>query len=654
MVAVAAVGLLMLLPTGAAVSPAASTFAVRSELSLLTGTFFPGSLAAGGGGVVALAWDSGSNLLYAVEGGGVLAAFNVTTGVGVSQTYLGGTPRGLAIDPTLDRIYVADSGHSQLDVVRGSTAHVIARLAVGTDPVGVAFDSARGTVYVANAGSGTVTAVNASRDVVVGSMPAGAGASWLAADTKNGDLFVSDSASCSASATVCNLTVVNPANSTVVTTISVGNNPTHVAYDAKTDQMWVVVGRTHRISVFGGTSDAKITSDDVGFGISGNAAYDLALDVPDDRILVSTQFGLVSVNATNHARVNGSGQQPMVPVELAYATSLHLLLVANGGTINAASPVTFVVNHSFATFDAPGGAMYNSFNRLMYVDDASRAILELRNASTGRLVATIPGVRTGAMTFNPRNGTVFVAEGTSIAVFNGTTNQRVETLSDPNGVAALAYDPRNGQLFDGSSNGTVVVYDVASNSTVATIALRAPNGTSGGGINDVVYDPGSNRVYADASLTYDQYSDAYGNLSAINPATDRITASTPIYTLMGAMAVDPIAGQLFVSINAPAYGASSVDAYNLTTLTFVASVPVNNALSNLAGLAWAPSTGDMYATGYDYPIQDDAVYQVIASNDTLGTTLPVGNGLGQPALDRVTGLLWIPDVNQGTFALVVP
>jgi len=93
------------------------------------------------------------------EWGGAVAGETTTT------IPLGSSPQGVAVDPSTDMVYVANSSSYTVSVIDGATNTVTATIDVGSDPIGVAVDSSTDTVYAANANSDTVSAIAHSTTV---------------------------------------------------------------------------------------------------------------------------------------------------------------------------------------------------------------------------------------------------------------------------------------------------------------------------------------------------------------------------------------------------------------------------------------------------------------------------------------------------------
>ncbi|MER3520734.1 MAG: hypothetical protein C4317_00185 [Acidimicrobiia bacterium] len=76
-----------------------------------------------------------------------------------TQISVGSGPRRVATNPQTNRVYVTNTGSSNVSVIDGSSNAVIATVAVGTFPFGVATNPQTNRVYVTNLNSNNVSVV---------------------------------------------------------------------------------------------------------------------------------------------------------------------------------------------------------------------------------------------------------------------------------------------------------------------------------------------------------------------------------------------------------------------------------------------------------------------------------------------------------------
>lgn len=169
-------------------------------------------------GAVAVAGDAA---YVANAGGGLVTVLALSSGVvgGVRATIpVGGTPAGIAADPSGARVYVTDSTGNRLVVVDAAANTVVAAVPVGAGPQGVAVDGGR--AYVANQRDATVSVVDLASGAVVQTIPVGTSPGGLA--VAQGRLVVADNGAGAVS-------IVDLAAGTVSATVAVGSQPWGVA-----------------------------------------------------------------------------------------------------------------------------------------------------------------------------------------------------------------------------------------------------------------------------------------------------------------------------------------------------------------------------------------------------------------------------------------
>src|SRR5579859_7375155 len=143
-------------------------------------------------------------------------ALSIVTSVGV-----GPNPFGIGINPTTNRIYVADYDSNTVSVIDVTNNSVIGPIAVGTNPVGIGVNQVTNRIYVAN--------------------------------TSSNNLSVLDGVT----------------NSTIATVPVNGTAPNSVAVNATTNRVYVADYGSNRISVLDGVSNSIIATIPAGLGPFG-------------------------------------------------------------------------------------------------------------------------------------------------------------------------------------------------------------------------------------------------------------------------------------------------------------------------------------------------------------------------------------------------
>ncbi|NIO72612.1 MAG: hypothetical protein GTN71_27235, partial [Anaerolineae bacterium] len=79
-------------------------------------------------------------------------------------------PRGVAVNPTTNRVYVTDTGADRLVVMDGTNNEMLVSLPVGSYPDAVAVDPEANRIYVANAGDGSLWILDGTSHELIGSV----------------------------------------------------------------------------------------------------------------------------------------------------------------------------------------------------------------------------------------------------------------------------------------------------------------------------------------------------------------------------------------------------------------------------------------------------------------------------------------------------
>jgi uncharacterized repeat protein (TIGR01451 family) len=183
----------------------------------------------------------------AIEDWGVYATINIGSGAG---------PTAVSVDESTDTVYVADYYSDTVSVIDGSTDTVVGSIPVGEQPIGLAFDPHLGTLYVANQDDspGDLSVVDTSscsaadssgcQTAVVGTIAVGTDPYGVAYDAVNGTIYVTDSGDhpgevSSFTATSCNATSSKDCATAVVSHVDVGDDPVGVAVDPSSGAVFV-------------------------------------------------------------------------------------------------------------------------------------------------------------------------------------------------------------------------------------------------------------------------------------------------------------------------------------------------------------------------------------------------------------------------------
>ncbi len=247
-------------------------------------------------------------LLSTSAGAQPVSAQSVLTTVRV-----GSQPIGVAVNPSTNRIYVANNGSSNVSVIDGTTNIVITTIPVGSQPIGVAVNPSTNRIYVANSSSSNVSVIDGTTNTViatipVGSQPIGVAVNpstnriYVAEGQDNGDVYVIDGTTNTGTAIVPglftasgvavnastnriyaannddgNVYVIDGTNNTH-TSVPVSFHPTGVSVNASTNRIYVACEVSNTAEVIDGVRNTRIAIVPVGsmpYGVAVNASTNL-------------------------------------------------------------------------------------------------------------------------------------------------------------------------------------------------------------------------------------------------------------------------------------------------------------------------------------------------------------------------------------------
>ncbi len=357
-------------------------------------------------------------------------ATNAVTG---SPITVGNNPFGVAVSPDGSRVYVANSGSGTVSVIDTAENAVTAVISVGNAPYGVAVSPDGSRVYVANFGSNTVSVIDTASNTVTGSaITVGSFPEGVAVSPEGSRVYVANQCLGCTNGTV---SVIDTASDSVVTTITVGANPSSLG---------AFVGPGALIATNSSASGVE------GEQISGTApALTNSTDcVSSDTVVQGPAHGSLDFDA-------GTGEYTYTPSSATYVgpDAFTWNGMVSGLCTEADNPTAPLSNVGTVTFTLTVAPPVAS--------DGSVSTAE-GQAVTGQLGATAPSGQTltYAMVTGPGHGTV--------------------TLSASTG--AFTYTPAGG--FAGTDSFTFDAKDSGGTSNMATetVSVMAPAMGGGGAL----------------------------------------------------------------------------------------------------------------------------------------------------------------------------
>jgi len=194
---------------------------------------------------------------------------------------VGSGPVGVAVNPTTNRIYVANGDSWNVSVIDGATdteidtdgnpANGITRIPVGDRPLLLAVNPTTNRIYVANWLSDDLSVIDGATNTVGATVPVGVGPLGVSANPTTNRIYVTNAGnpipgndvSVIDGATDTEIdTDGNPGNG--ITRILVGDSPHGVASNATTNRVYVANQSNDNVSVIDGASNTVVATVPVG------------------------------------------------------------------------------------------------------------------------------------------------------------------------------------------------------------------------------------------------------------------------------------------------------------------------------------------------------------------------------------------------------
>ena len=197
----------------------------------------------------------------------------------VATIGVGEAPRGVALDTTRDRVYVANYGSDSLSVIDTNANSVIQTITGVASANGVTYDPAHDLIWVTNYASDQVTPIDASSLVALSPLEVGDGPWGVDYDPVHNTIYVVNNLGDS-------VTVID-AETQVVTDTLTGSfdQPFHVAANPVTGRAYVTNFGDHTVAVLDGDSISSIV--ELSGGDATTQPYGVAVDETRDLVYVA-------------------------------------------------------------------------------------------------------------------------------------------------------------------------------------------------------------------------------------------------------------------------------------------------------------------------------------------------------------------------------
>ncbi len=218
----------------------------------------------------ALTWatavDSSLDQVYAVNASdGSLSVFDTTTGALKTKIAVGATGAAtIAVNPQTHRVYISAGS---LAVVDGASLQPVPTIPVGDTPVGVALDPSTNRIYVANQHSGSISVIDGGSNQVTATWNQMGNVWHLAIDPQLGNLYASVPPPTIGS--FSGLEVINLATGVITAKVSGGPAADDVAVNPATHHVFLGDSDDGTVRIIDGQSNAVLNTLVTGSSVSG-------------------------------------------------------------------------------------------------------------------------------------------------------------------------------------------------------------------------------------------------------------------------------------------------------------------------------------------------------------------------------------------------
>ena len=240
---------------------------------------------------------NGQYVYVADYGGTTVSVISTSNDSAFKAITVGSAPFGVAITPNGQYVYVANRGSNSVSVISTSSNSVVSTITVGTNPLGVAITPNGQYVYVANGGSNTVSVISTASNSVVSTIPVGTSPNGVAITPNGQYVYVDDYVSNTTS-------VISTSSNSVVSTVPVGSGPDGVVITPNGQYVYVANVNSNSVSVISTSSNSVVSTitvgtNPLGVAITPNGLYAYVANINSNSVsVISTSSDSVVTTIT--------------------------------------------------------------------------------------------------------------------------------------------------------------------------------------------------------------------------------------------------------------------------------------------------------------------------------------------------------------------
>ncbi len=468
----------------------------------------------------------------------------------VATVPVGSYPYGVGVNPTTDKIYVANLSNNNVSVIDGATDTVTGSpIPVGNSPTGVGVNPTTNKIYVANCGDypGTVSVIDGATGTVTGTITVGTQPKVLGVNPTTDKIYVANYYDNTVS-------VIDGSSDTVTgSPIPVGTSPNGVGVNPTTNKIYVANTISNNVSVIDGSTGA-VTGSPIPVGTSPNG---VGVNPTTDKIYVAN-YGVNTVSVIDGASDTVTGSPIPVgtsPTGVGVNPTTDRIYVANSNSNNVSvidGASDTVTGSPIPVGTSPTGVGVNPTTDRIYVaNNGDNTVSVLYDGPT--TTSLNPDHKTaGDVSFTLTvNGTGFVSN--SVIQWNGT-NLTTTYVSDTQLTALVpATDIQTAgtapvTVFTpgpGESNAQTFTINPVITVTQGAGGTISPAGDSGG---NVYVDYGSDQSFTITPNTHYHLDSVTTDAGVVTPVDNH--DGTYTYTFIGVTANHTITASFTIDTNA--------------------------------------------------------------------------------------------------------
>lgn len=325
------------------------------------------------------------------------------------------SPVDIAVNPSVNKIYVASPDSNVVSVIDEKTDKIIKRIDIANGyPNAIDIDSQSNRVYIVNSNSNSISVLNSITDEFeIHKIPVGEYPIDIAIDEMQPLVFVSNKKDNT-------ISVIDGIFNTNIKNITVGESPAGLSVNPITHTLYVANSKSNNISVIdysvqpGGIDEPSLITIDGNeeIRLTGIQPSKVVADINSNKVYVTNYLSnTISV-------INGSTRQETGtifnysllsgPFGISYNPSNNKIYVANSGadTLSVINGSDDTIIDTVDTGDVPNDITVNRFDNLVYVaNQFSRTISIIDSKTDKNLLATsfnVKPVNSGTIRCNGR------------------------------------------------------------------------------------------------------------------------------------------------------------------------------------------------------------------------------------------------------------